>query len=238
MGLRRIEEKITQEAEMKRKGSELAIKSLEIMSRKVRELHDELQKLEKQYQADLKKNPELARHLMNLREELGLPRAIGIYDVGGKPSFIQRLQGKDEYHNFLALRVLEIGKQMRRRTGGLLSVSELVLKLNDESQGITVSIADITEALELLKTNGLIHGIRQLGGMNVVEFIDPNLTEDHQFILELATRSQGQIGLTELIQESSWTIERVNQALAVLIQKKIAIKSETLDGVVISFPGI
>jgi Fe2+ or Zn2+ uptake regulation protein len=238
MGLRRIEEKITQEAELKRKGAELALKSLETMSRKVRELHDELQKLEKQYHADLKKNPELAQRVMNLREELGLPRAIGIYDVGEKPSFVQRLKGKDEYHNFLALRVLEIGKQMRRRTGGLLSVSELVLKLNDESKGITVSITDITEALELLKINGLIHRIRQLGGMKVVEFSDPNLNEDHHFILELATRSHGQIGLTELIQESSWTIERVNQALTTLIQKKIAIKTETLDGVVISFPGI
>ncbi|MFX0151664.1 MAG: hypothetical protein ACFFAJ_12830 [Candidatus Hodarchaeota archaeon] len=238
MGLRRIEEKITQEAEMKRKGAEMALKSLETMSRKVRELHNELEKLEKQYHADLKKNPELAQRVMNLREELGLPRAIGIFDIGKKSSFFQRLKGKDEYQNYLALRVLEIGKQMRHRTGGLLSVSELVLKLNDESQGITVSITDITEVLELLKINGLIHSIRQLGGMKVIEFIDPNLTEDHQVILELATRSQGQIGLTELIQESSWTIERVNQALTTLIQKKIAIKTETLDGVVISFPGI
>ncbi|MFX0049777.1 MAG: hypothetical protein ACFE8U_00665 [Candidatus Hermodarchaeota archaeon] len=238
MGLRRIEEKITQEAEMKRKGAEMALKSLETMSRKVRELHNELEKLEKQYHADLKKNPELAQRVMNLREELGLPRAIGIFDIDKKSSFFQRLKGKDEYQNYLALRVLEIGKQMRHRTGGLLSVSELVLKLNDESQGITVSITDITEVLELLKINGLIHSIRQLGGMKVIEFIDPNLTEDHQVILELATRSQGQIGLTELIQESSWTIERVNQALTTLIQKKIAIKTETLDGVVISFPGI
>ncbi|MFX0212232.1 MAG: hypothetical protein ACFFDT_40035, partial [Candidatus Hodarchaeota archaeon] len=179
MGLRRIEEKITQEAEMKRKGAEIALKSLETMSRKVRELHNELEKLEKQYHADLKKNPELAQRVMNLREELGLPRAIGIFDIGKKSSFIQKLKGKDEYQNYLALRVLEIGKQMRHRTGGLLSVSELVLRLNDESQGITVSIADITEALELLKINGLINNIRQLGGMKVIEFIDPNLTEDH-----------------------------------------------------------
>lgn len=238
MGLRRIEEKLTKEAEMKRKGAELALKSLAEMSSKVQELHSDLQKLEKRYQTDLKKNPELARRLMALREELGLPRAIGIYEVGKQPGLRQRLKGKDEYHNFLALRILEIGKQLRNRTGGLLSVSELVLRLSDESQGITVPIGDITKALDLLVRNGMIHEIRQLAGMNIIVFVDPNLTQDHQVILELAARFQGEIGLTELIRETSWTLERVNQALTQLTQQKIAIKTESLDGIVLSFPGI
>ncbi len=238
MGLRRIEEKLTQEAEMKRKGAELALKSLEEMTQKVQDLHKDLEKLEKRYQTDLKKNPELSRRLMALREELGLPRAIGIYEIGKQPSLMQRLKGKDEIHNFLALRILELGKQMRSQSGGLLSVSELALKLSDESQGITTSIDDITTALNLLKKNGMIHDIRQLAGMKVVVFIDPNLTTDHQAILELAARYQGQISLTELVRETSWTLERVNQGLTQLIQQKIAIKTETLDGIVISFPGI
>ena len=238
MGLRRIEEKLTREAEMKRKGAEMALKSLELMSKKVQELHTELQTLEKRYQTDIKKNPELSKRLMNLREEVGLPRALGIYEVGKKSGFIQRLKGTDEYHNFLAIRILEIGKQVRNQTGGLLSVSELVLRLTDESRGITTSVADITTALNLLEKNGMIHEIRQLAGMKVVVFVDPNLTKDHQIILELAARFQGEIGLTELVQETSWTLERVNQALNRLIQQKIAIKTETLDGVVISFPGV
>ncbi|MHA2073582.1 MAG: hypothetical protein ACW97X_03110, partial [Candidatus Hodarchaeales archaeon] len=85
MGLRRIEEKLTREAEMKRKGAEMALKSLETMSQKVQELHSDLQALENRYQTDIKKNPELAQQVMRLREELGLPLAIGIYDVGEKP---------------------------------------------------------------------------------------------------------------------------------------------------------
>lgn len=238
MGLRRIEDKLTKEAEMKRKGAEIALKNLSLMSKKVQELHTELQTLEERYKADIKKNPELSRRLMTLREELGLPRAIGIYEVGQRPGFVQRLKGKDEYHNFLALRILEIGKQLRNQTGGLLSVSELALKLNDENQGITASIDDITAALKLLKKNGMIHEMRQLAGMTVVVFIDPNLTKDHQVILELAARFQGQIGLTELVRETSWTLERVNQALNQLISQKIAIKTESLDGVVLSFPGV
>jgi len=238
MGLRRIEEKLTKEAEMKRKGAELALKSLKEMSSKVKELHNDLQKLEKRYQTDLKKNPELARRLMALREELGLPRAIGIYEVGRHPGLKQRLKGKDDYHNFLALRILEIGKQIRNQTGGLLSVSELALRLSDESQGITVPIGDITKALDLLAKNGMIHEIRQLAGMNVIVFIDPKLSQDHQVILELAARFQGEIGLTDLVRETSWTLERVNQTLTQLIQQKIAIKTETLDGIVLSFPGI
>ncbi len=238
MGLRRIEEKITREAEMKRKGAEIALNSLATMSQKVQELHSELQELEKRYQDDLKKNPRLAQRVMELREELGLPRAIGIYDVGARPGFLKRLKGQDEYYNFLAIRILEIGKQQRSKTGGLLSISELALNLNDESKGITTSIDDITKALDLLLTNKMIHGIRQLAGIRIIEFIDPNISDDHNVILELAARFQGQIGLTTIAQETSWSMERINQVLASLIQQKIAIKTETLDGVVISFPAI
>ncbi|MFX0015543.1 MAG: hypothetical protein ACFFB2_11840 [Promethearchaeota archaeon] len=233
MGIRKIEEKLTKEAEMRRKGAQYALKSLDTMAAKVKELHSDLHKLEKRYEDDLKKNPALAQRLMAVREELGLPRAIGVYDVG-----TPKRKGKNDYHNFLALRILEIGKEIRNETGGLLSVSELALKLGDESQGITTSINDITTALNLLKKNRMIHDIRQIGGMNIVVFIDPNLTQDHQVILELAARFHGQMSLTELVRETSWTMERVNQAIMQLIQQKIAIRSETLDGIVISFPGV
>jgi regulator of replication initiation timing len=238
MGLRRIEEKLLREAEMKKKGAEMAIKSLEVMSQQVRTLHKDLQNLEKKYETDFKKNPALTQQLMNLREELGLPRAIGIYDIGEKPSFIQRLKGKDEYLNFLALRILEIAKNERNRSGGLLSTTEIVLKLNDESQGIAVAIADVSEALNLLQSNGLVHNIRELAGMQIVEFIDPNLSQDHNSILELAARYNGQISLTDLVKETQWSIERVNQALSSLIQKKLVLRSETLDGITLSFPGV
>jgi DNA-binding transcriptional ArsR family regulator len=238
MGLKRIEEKLTRETEIKRKGAELALKSLETMSKKVQDLHTELEKLEKKFQADFKKNPVLSQKLMDLRAELGLPRAIGIYEVRNKPSILQKLKGKDEYQNYLALRIIQIGKEMRTQTGGIIGVSELALQLSDESQGITVSIRDITTALDLLKQNGMIHDVRQVGGMKIIEFINPNLTKDHEVILELATQAQGQISLTQLIQETSWTIDRVNLTVDALIQKKIAIKTETLDGVVLSFPGI
>ncbi len=238
MGLRRIEEKITQEAALKVKGSQLALKSLDEMSKRIRNLHKELQKLEAQYKTDIKKNPDLAQKVMKLREELGLPLAIGIYDISKKSSFKDRLKGKDEYTNYLGLRIIEIGKQVRNQSGGILSVSELILKLNDESKGIVVSIEDVNKALKLLTTNGLLHQIRTLAGMKIIEFSDPELTKDHQKILEIAALANGQITTAELIQKTAWTIERVERSLEGLISKKIAIKSNTLDGVLISFPGV
>ena len=238
MGLRRIEEKITREAALKVKGGQLALQNLEEMSKQVQELHKELQRLESRYKSDIKKNPELAQKVMKIREELGLPLAIGIFDVGDKPSLKARLQGKDEYLNYLALRILEAGKLSRSRSGGILSVSDLILKLNDESKGIVVSISDVNEALKLLVSNGLIHQIRKLVGMKIIEFLDPQLTQDNQTILEIAAQTNGQITLTELVQKTTWSIERVEIGLNSLINKKIAVKSNTLDGVVLSFPGI
>ncbi|MHA1941115.1 MAG: hypothetical protein ACW97P_05265 [Candidatus Hodarchaeales archaeon] len=238
MGLRRIEEKITQEAALKVKGSQLALQHLEDMSKKVRNLHKELQEMEKKYKSDIKKNSNLAETLMKLRQELGLPLALGIYDVGEKPSIKDRLRGKDDYVNYLALRVLELGKQNRSRTGGILSVSELILQLNDEKKGITISIKDINDAIQLLKENNLIHKVRTLAGIRIVEFNDPNLSNDHQILLELAAKANGQISLTEIVQKTSWTLERVERTVEALINQKIAVRSKTLDGVIISFPGI
>ncbi len=238
MGLRRIEEKITQEAALKVKGSQLALKNLEEMSNQVQKLHKELQRLESRYKSDIKKNPDLAQKVMKLREELGLPLAIGIFDVGDKPSIKDRLQGKDEYTNYLALRILEIGKLSRARSGGILSVSDLILNLNDENKGIVVSISDVNDALKLLVSNGLIHKVRKLVGMKIIEFLDPQLSQDNQTILEIAAQTNGQITLTELVQKTSWSIERIERGLNSLIDKKIVVKSDTLDGVVLSFPGI
>jgi len=238
MGLRRIEEKITREAALKVKGSQLALQNLEEMSKQVQKLHKELQRLESQYKSDIKKNPDLAQKVMKLREELGLPLAIGIFNVGNKPSLKARLQGKDEYLNYLALRILEVGKFSRSRSGGIISVSDLILKLNDENKGIVVSISDVNGALKLLLSNGLIHQIRKLVGMKIIEFLDPQLTQDNQTILEIAAQMNGQITLTELVQKTSWSIERIEIGLNSLINKKIVVKSNTLDGVVLSFPGI
>jgi len=238
MGLRRIEEKITKEAALKVKGSQLALQNLEEMSKQVQELHKELQRLESRYKSDIKKNSDLAQKVMKLREELGLPLAIGIFDVGDKPSIKARLQGKDEYLNYLALRIIEIGKLSRTRSGGILSVSDLILKLNDESKGIVISISDVNNALKLLVSNGLIHQVRKLVGMKIIEFIDPQLTQDNQIILEMAAQTNGQITLTELVQKTSWSIERIERGLNTLISKKIVVKSNTLDGVLLSFPCI
>ncbi|MHA1214950.1 MAG: hypothetical protein ACTSR2_04075 [Candidatus Hodarchaeales archaeon] len=238
MGLRRIEEKLTQEAEMKRKGAKLALESLEIMSKKVKRLHKELEKIEQKYQNDFKKNPDLSKKLMAIRKELGLPEALGIYEIAKKSKITGKLKKKDEYYNYLAIRILEIGKSNREKTGGLLSVSEIAMKLNDENRGITTSIADMNKALDLLEKNGMIYKIREISGVKVVEFVDSKLSKDHEKILELAAQYNGQIGLSELLRLTSWTIERLNRALDSLIKQRIAYKSDTIDGVVISFPAI
>ncbi|NHJ02803.1 MAG: hypothetical protein EAX86_11755 [Candidatus Heimdallarchaeota archaeon] len=238
MGLRNIEDKLSREAEMKRKGAELAIKSLEEMSKKVQNLHRDLEKLENKFEADFKKNPELAQHLMSIREELGLPLSIGLYEVGPKPSFKDRLTGKDEFHNYLALRILEIGNKLRTKTGGIVSASELILRINEENKGITIGISDLMKSLDLLKQNGMIHSIREYSGLRVIEFIDPNLSDDHHKLLEIGARFRGEISLTDLIRESGWSLERINQSINSLINQKIAVKSETLDGIIISFPGL
>ena len=238
MGLRRIEDKLIREAEMKKEGSEMLIRSLGQLSEKINSLHTELQDLEEKYQKDFKKNPKLSQRLMEVRKELGLPPAIGIYDVGSKKSFMNRFKNIDEYHNYIALRIVKIGEEKRRKTGGILSISEIALALNEQDQGITISISDIVKALKLLEKNKMIYAVKELSGLRIVEFIDPKISEDQQVVLELAARRQGELNLSEIINHTSWTIERVNSVTDSLIQQKISYKRKTLDGIIFTFPGL
>lgn len=238
MGLRNIENKLSQEAEMRKKGAETAIQMLDDLSKKLKSVHKELEKLEKEYKNDLKKNPQLSAKIMSLREELGLPKAIGIYDLKHKGSILSKFKNNKEFINYLAMRILEIGKVRTKDTGGIMSSSDIILRLNEQYEGVSFEISDIMDALKLLQSNKLINNIRSIAGLQIVEFIDQNMTKDQELLLEIAIHKNGLITINEAIRETSWTLDRLNRILEGLIQNKIAKKKETLDGIVYIFPSI
>ncbi|NHJ47104.1 MAG: hypothetical protein FK733_04880, partial [Asgard group archaeon] len=80
MGLRDIEKKIRIKSAFKTKEAELMIKDLELMLENTRELREKLKKFEKKWGKDIGKSEDSYKKLVELRQELGLPNELGVYE--------------------------------------------------------------------------------------------------------------------------------------------------------------
>ncbi|MHA2363863.1 MAG: hypothetical protein ACXAC7_07880 [Candidatus Hodarchaeales archaeon] len=238
MGLRKIEEKLKREAIMREKGTNLAIQELESMLNSIKGLHKQLKDLEKKFGGNLKSNPQASRKLMEIREELGLPTELGIFEPKSKPGILDKLTGGGFYEQ-LALHILEIGRKAFSETGGVISFPELIHRVQDYYKGHVVGISDINKAINVLEKNKLIAGVEELEtGFKLVIFMTQELSPDMNEIFRLANRNKGELSREEIILSTGWSLDRVNRVLQHLENKNLIILNEDLEGIRYYFPGI
>ncbi|MBD3192260.1 MAG: hypothetical protein GF308_16595 [Candidatus Heimdallarchaeota archaeon] len=238
MGLRDIEKKIRIKSAYKTKEAKLMLSDLEAMLEHVRELRAQLKKFEKKWKKDVKKNEDSYKKLVELRQELGLPDEIGVYAWKESASFWDRIGGGDFYER-LGVEILSKAKERQELTGGLMTLGEVVLMVNEDRPGKIIPAKDIVKALEHLSDAQVIPDIRELrGGVKIVEFIPVDLSEDHQEVLALATR-KGWISVEELLLKTKWTQERAERVLESMRQEGIArIDASYSEGKKYYFPGL
>lgn len=238
MGLRDIERKIRTKSAYQIKDAELMLVELDQLIDGFKELEQQLKKFEKKHGDEIKNNKEYYEKLSRLRDDLGLPKELGVYDWKDSPSFVDKLTGKG-YFDQLGNDLLEIGMQSTQQTGGLMAVAQLVLKLNKSRPGKIIPPKDVIRALENLVKAGIIAGIRELdSGVKIAEFVAIDLSEDQQTVFSLASR-YGYITPELLILKTKWAIERANRVLDSLTDEGIAIKDDSLaEGTKYWFPSL
>lgn len=238
MGLRRIEEKLQREAALREKGTRLALQELEQMITDLRGMHKQLQDLEKKFGKDLKKNPQAAQQLMQLRAELGLPQEVGVFERKSSPGLMDKLTGGGFYEQ-LAMHVLNLGREAIPETGGVMSFPELIRRVQDLYQGHVVAISDITKAVEVLEKNQLIAGVEELDtGFRLVRFISQEMSPDMETVLRVANKHNGEVSKEQLILETGWSLDRVDRALKQMEEQQMVIKDESFEGVRYYFAGV
>ncbi len=237
MGIKDIERKIKIRSAMEKKDAELLLKDINNMMEQVKELKEHLKKLEKKWGKEIKKNKEYYQQIIEIRRSLGLPEEIGVYEWKEKASIKEKIFG-GEFYDQLGIELLEIGKKLSSETGGIMSLAELMIRINKARPGKVVGATDISKALDSLVKSKVIPPIKTLSnGVKIVEFIPANLTEDHEVVLNLASR-HGYITIEDLILKTGWSLERANRVLQELVEKGIAIKdTEYMEGTKYWFPG-
>ena len=204
----------------------------------IKKLREQLKKFEKKWKKDIQKNEDSYKKLVELRQELGLPDEIGVYAWQESASFWDKIGGGDFYER-LGVEILEKAKKIQELTGGIMTLGEVVLLVNEDRPGKIIAAKDVIKALEKLVDAKVIPEIIELkGGVKVVEFIPANLTEDHEEVLALSTR-KGWISLEELILKTKWTQERAERVLESMRESGIArVDASYSEGKKYYFPGL
>jgi len=238
MGLRDIEKKIAVKSAYQKKEAELMIKDLEHMLQNVRELRGQLKKFEKKWKKDIEKNKDSYRKLVELRQELGLPEEIGVYEWKESAGFWDRIGGGDFYER-LGVEILEKAKEVQEETGGMMTLGEVVLLVNKNRPGKIIAAKDVVKALERLTEAEIIPKPKKLkSGVLLVEFIPANLTDDQEEVLSISTR-KGWISVEELMLKTSWTQERCERVLEAMRAEGIArVDASYAEGKKYYFPGL
>jgi len=238
MGLRNIEEKLKREAALREKGADLALKELNEMITSIKSLNDQLKEIEKKFGNEIKSNPQIAQKLYSIREELGLPTELALFEKKEKPGLLDKLTGGGFYEQ-LAMYILEIGKNSLKETGGVMSFPELIKRVQELYKGYIIGITDIQKAIQILLKNDLIAKEEKIeGGFKLIHFVTQELSPDSNEILKLANRANGQLTREKILLETNWNLERVTRVMQYLEEKQIIVKEENLDGINYFFPGI
>ncbi len=238
MGLRDIEKKIRIKSAFQAKEAELMITDLEQMLEHIRELRKQLKDFEKKWKKDIEKNEDSYKKLVELRQELGLPDEIGVYEWKESATFWDRIGGGDFYER-LGIEILDKAKTTQELTGGLMTLGEVVLLVNKDRPGKIITAKDVTTAIEKLTEAKLIPKQKELkSGVVLVEFIPANLTEDQEEVLSIATR-KGWISMEELMLKTRWSQERCERVLEAMRANGIArVDASYAEGKKYYFPGL
>ncbi len=238
MGLREIERRLRKKSAFQRKEGELMITELEGMIENMELLRDQLKKFEKTFGKQIKNEKEYYEKLGELRENLGFPEEVGVYEWKDSPSFKDRLTGKGFYHQ-IGLELLQMGQALKEETGGIISLADAIIRINKIRPGKIISAKDTVRALSHLEKEGVIPGIKELeSGVKIIEFVPSELSDDHDVVLSIASR-KGHVTIEELLMKTSWSPERIQRTIDALVDTGMARKDESYaEGSKYWFPGL
>ncbi|MHA1595685.1 MAG: EAP30/Vps36 family vacuolar-sorting protein [Candidatus Baldrarchaeia archaeon] len=220
MGLHEIEKKLKMNAAFKQKRLELMLTELEMLMQGMRDLSQKLEEFEEKYGDIISLHPEYRKKIEDLKRELGISPVVEKVE---KPSFWERLRGKGPFYNTLAMKILRIALPLAKKTGGILTLAELLTTLTKKFPTMQIKTTDVLKALNVLKEEGLIADVRKLkSGVVLIEVLPVELSNDQHEVLSLAS-DKGWVTLDEVLLKTGWTQERARRVLKELENSGIAV---------------
>jgi len=144
--------------------------------------------------------------------------------ITGRPSFFERIRGKGKFYDQLSYVILKILKDECPKRGGIITLSDIVLLVNRGREDDPLTPDIVLTALKNLEEKNVIPKIKLLpSGAKIVSFSPVELSNDHWFVLDLAS-SKGWVTQEEIILKTGWSTEKVQMVLEDLERTGVAVR--------------
>lgn len=203
------------------KGSDLAKEELEKLSTQMGEFRSNLERFAEKYKKDIKKNGDFRRQFQQMCA------ASGVDPLRSSSNFWAKLLGVGDFYYELAIQIVEVFMTTSHRNGGIMPIEELlkrVLASRNVSRNAnirstdSITVDDILEAIRKLKVLG--SNIKEIPSGNswIIHATPAELNAD---LVEIIQISKACVSHNCLMEQLSWSDERIQKALDELIMEGI-----------------
>jgi ESCRT-II complex subunit VPS22 len=149
--------------------------------------------------------------------------SVGVDPLASSKGFWSDLLGVGDFYFDLGVKIIEITVQTRSLNGGIMSVDEVMDKLQQNNSLLRGHIVsdDIMRAVDKIKVLGSGFRIVKIGRNKMIVSVPMEINQDHEIILELAQSVEGKFTKDMLVHGLGWSEERFNRVLNTLLQERM-----------------
>ncbi|CEO97697.1 Vacuolar-sorting protein SNF8 [Plasmodiophora brassicae] len=149
---------------------------------------------------------------------------IGVDPLASNKGFWSELLGVGDFYYELSVQIIEICLATRPQNGGLLSLMELLTRLERRrgASAQAISVDDVRRAIEKVQTLGKGFGIVHVDNRPMILSVPTEFNRDHTDVLAVAQQSDGHTSLQVLGTALQWPEARCEKVLQLLLDLGIA----------------
>lgn len=202
------------QARFKDKGNELAAEQLTQMTKQMEVFRMKLQEFATKYKKDIRKNPEFRKQFQDMCS------SVGVDPLASSKGFWADMLGVGDFYYQLGIQIIEVCLATRYKTGGIMTLDELRLKVissrGRKEEDITID--DLQRAIEKLKVLGEGFRLIPTERRYIVQSVPAELSMDHTNIIQQA-EGTGCISESILREKLNWASDRIQKALNDLVKE-------------------
>lgn len=215
-GVGAIQRQKIQQDKFKEKGSEIQENQLEQMTLQMEKFREHLEDFAAKHKNEIKKNPQFRKQFQEMCA------SIGVDPLASGKGFWCEMLGVGDFYYELGVQVVELCVATSHRNGGVLSLDEVLLRLNHRRrQDNQISSDDIVRAVKKLRVLGSGMEVVATGSSQFIYSIPGELSMDHTALLQHA-ESVVHLTVASAASALGWSQERVNRALDHLLRVGVA----------------
>lgn len=215
-GVGAIQRQKIQQDKFKVKGSEIQENQIEHMTLQMEKFREKLEEFAGKHKTEIKKNPEFRKQFQEMCA------SIGVDPLASGKGFWCEMLGVGDFYYELGVQIVELCVATSHRNGGVLSLEEVIRKLNHRRRPDNqVSGDDIVRAVKKLRILGSGMEVVATGSSQFIYSIPGELSMDHTTVLQLAEKT-GHMTAVSAVTDLGWTHERVGRTLDHLLRVGVA----------------